>query len=206
MTFILAEDEALKTLLTGMTVSDFNTAARPVAVYYSIPDAEVRQQTYPYVTIDLIDIRAANDRQHAGYLYDDDLSGTVTPVTGTTYAYYMPVAYDLIYQVSTWSRHPRHDRQILHQMLQLKFPSKYGKLAVPNDLGTVTVNRSMFLDELSKISMVEDNRRLFRNVFTVRVISEMAPATADYVSSSIVSSVRINTVTPSSIPSGYYTI
>ena len=204
MSFILAEDEALKTWLKGMTVSDFNNPSRAVEVYYSIPDVEVRQQTYPYITIDLIDIQPANDRQHAGYLQDHDFGGTVSSDQSTVYTYYMPVAYDLVYQVSTWARHPYHDRHIMQQMLRTKFPSKYGKLNVADDIGNF-VTRSMFLDEFSKMSSVEDNRRLFRNVFTVRVISEMTPAQADRVSSRIVEQVNIN-VNPSYIPSSFYTV
>ena len=204
MSFILAEDTALKELLKGMTVSDNTSPTRPVEVYYSIPDVEVRQQAYPYVTIDLVDIRPANDRQHAGYLQDDDFMGTTPPVEGTSYKYYMPVAYDLVYQVSTWSRHPRHDRSIMTQVLRYRFPSKYGKLAVADDLGNV-VNRSMFLDEFTKMNVVEDGRRLFRNVFTVRVVSEMTPAQADFVTSGIVERVNINTIT-TDIPSSFYPV
>lgn len=201
MSFILAEDMALKELIKGMTVSDLNNDARPVEVFYSIPDVEIRQQKYPYVTIDLLDIRPANDRQHAGYLTDDDFAGTVAREDGKTYTYYMPVAYDLIYQVSTWSRHPRHDRAIMQQMLRTRFPSKYGKLVVFDDIGE-SVKRSMFLDEFSKLSFVEDNRRVFRNIFTIRVVSEMTPAQADWISDKLVEKVNINTIT-SDIPSSF---
>lgn len=204
MSFILAEDEALKSLLKGMTVSDNNNPSRPVEVFFSIPDVEVRQQTYPYVTIDLIDIRPANDRQQSGYWSDQDLMGTVEPNPNRIYTYFTPVAYDLVYQVSSWSRHPRHDRAIMQQMLRNRFPAKYGKLAVADDSGDL-VNRSMFLDEFVKISFVEDNRRLFRNIFTVRVISEMTPAQATRVSDKFVERVDLN-VTTSNIPSSFYTI
>jgi hypothetical protein len=205
MSFILAEDAALKDLLKGMTVSDVNSEERTVEVFYSIPDVEVRAQKYPYVTIDLIDIRPANDRQQAGYLTDEDLNGTKTPEEGVFYRYYLPVAYDLVYQVSTWSRHPYHDRTILQQMLSSRFPSKYGKLEVPNNLGTDSVNRSMFLDEFTKMSFVEDGRRLFRNVFTVRVVSEITPVQADLVSAQLVEKVNINKQT-TYIPSTQYPV
>ena len=54
MPFILNEEEALKSLLSGMTVSDSGNANRPVGVFYGQPDKEIRQQAYPYITIDLI--------------------------------------------------------------------------------------------------------------------------------------------------------
>lgn len=201
MSFILAEDTALKEILKGMTVSDFNDSTRPVEVFYSIPDVEIRQQKYPYITIDLLDIRPANDRQHGGYLTDTDFAGTIEPSPNQSYTYYMPVAYDLVYQVSSWSRHPRHDRAIMQQVLRTRFPSKYGKLVVFDDLGE-SVKRSMFLDEFYKMSYVEDNRRVFRNVFTVRVVSEMTPAQADWASDKIVEKVNINATT-SNIPTSY---
>ena len=178
--FILAEDSALKTYLQGMTVGDEKSATRPVKVWFGYPDVEVRDQSFPFVTIDLIDIVPANTRQHQGVLIDDDYRGTIAPVSGLSYSYQYPVAYDLSYQITTYSRHPRHDRAILFQMHN-KFPSKYGKLPVPNELGTEVAMRSMFLDGFIKRDAVDGetgNRRLLRNVYSVTVVSEMTPAIA----------------------------
>ena len=176
--FVIAEDNALKTLLQGIVVSDEKNSARPVKVWFGYPDVEIRDQAFPFLTIDLIDIVPTRDRQTSGVQYDSDMNGTVAPIEGRSYSYEVPVAYDLIYQVTTYSRHPRHDRGIIYQMLN-KIPSKYGKLAVPNQLGTETAYRSMFLDGFVKRDAVQGetgNRRLLRNVFTVRIISEMSPA------------------------------
>ena len=54
MPFLLNEEAALKSLLSGMTVADSGNQARPVGVFYGQPDKEIRQQSYPYLTIDLI--------------------------------------------------------------------------------------------------------------------------------------------------------
>lgn len=202
MTFVLSEDSALKDLLKGMIVSDDNNPERPVEVFFSIPDVEVRQQKYPYVTIELLDIRPANDRQHSGWWTDYTLNGTIPTDEETLYTYYTPVAWDLVYQINSWARHPYHDRAILVQMLRDRFPSKYGKLPVPNDIGTGTYNRSMFLDEFVKFTSVEDGRRLYRNILTVRVVSEMTPAEATYVSTKLAERVLINDTT-TFIPTGY---
>jgi len=178
--FIIAEDLALKTLCQGMTVSDDATTPRAVKVWFGYPDIEVRDQSFPFITINLVDIMPANNRQHSGVLYDNDYRGTITPSAGGFYSYEIPIAYDLVYQVTSHSRHPRHDRAMMFQLLN-KFPSKYGKLAVPNQLGTETAYRSMFLDGYVKRDTVESetgNRRLLRNTLTVRVISEMTPASA----------------------------
>ena len=178
--FIIAEDLALKTHLAGMTVADEKNSARPIKVWFGYPDVEIRAQEFPFVTIDLIDILPSIERQTSGVIYDNDMNGTVTPVPGESYKYDIPVAYDIVYQVCSYARHPRHDRGLMFQLLN-KFPSKFGKLAVPNQLGTRTGYRSMFLDGFVKRDAVDGetgNRRLLRNILTVRVISEMTPLQA----------------------------
>jgi len=122
----------------------------------------------------------ANDRQTSGQLVDNDYRGTVAPIAGKTYRYEVPVAFDLIYQITTYARHPRHDRAMMLQLTH-KFPSKYGGLLVPNELGTETSRRHMFLDGFAKRDAVDGetgNRRLLRNIYTVRVISELTPLDA----------------------------
>jgi len=200
--FIIAEDLALKTLLQGMTVSDEKNASRQVKVWFGYPDVEVRTQEFPFVTIDLIDMIPANERQTSGMLTDNDYRGTIAPISGRTYSYEIPVAFDLVYQITTYARNPRHDRAIIHQ-LTTKFPSKYGKLAVPNQLGTETAYRSMFLDGYTKLDGVEEDtggaRRILRNALTVRVISEMSPYVA-VTATPIVDEVFLDKTTP---PTGY---
>jgi hypothetical protein len=178
--FIVAEDLALKSLLQGMVVGDEKTAERPVKVWFGYPDVEVRAQEFPFITIDLIDVVPASDRQTSGKMSDPDYRGTVAPEAGITYVFDIPVAYDLVYQVTTYARNPRHDRALLYQMFN-KFPSKFGKLSVPNQIGTEIGYRSMFVDGFVKRDAVDGetgNRRTLRNVYTVRVISEMTPAVA----------------------------
>jgi hypothetical protein len=178
--FIIAEDLALKNLCQGITVADDKNPSRTVKVWFGYPDVEIRTQDFPYITIDLIDIIPANNRQSSGLQYDSDYQGTTSPGGDAYYEYAIPVAYDLVYQISSFSRHPRHDRALMYQLLN-KFPSKFGKLAVPNQLGTETAYRSMFLDGFVKRDAVESetgNRRILRNVLSVRVVSEMSPAVA----------------------------
>ena len=199
MSFILAEDAALKNYLTGLIVSDEKNASRPVQVWFGFPDIEIRTQIYPYMTIELIDIRAAKERQSNGMMYDTDNRGTVAPEAGVAYRYSIPLPYDLSYQVTSYARHPRHDRSILFQ-LQNKFPSQYGTLEVRNELNTETAYRHMFLDGFIKRDMIEEGRRLFRNTFTVRVVSEMTPSNADN-ALSITQTVKINRI-KTAIPTG----
>ena len=201
MTFILAEDTALKSLLQGISVVDEKSISRPVKVWFGFPDIEVRAQDYPYMTLELLDVSPSNERQMSGYLYDNDHRGTLSPQTDINYEYEYPVAYDLIYQVTSYARHPRHDRAIIYQFLNEKVPHKFGKIAVPNELGTETSYRHIFLDGFIKRDLIEEGRRLLRNVFTVRVVSEMTPAQAA-IAIGTVEEVNINIET-SHIPSGY---
>lgn len=172
MSFINSEDEALKNLLKGIKVADEKNADREVGVWFAMPDAELRKQSFPFMTIELIDTQVAGYRQHAGLLYDSDFQGTVAPVAGVTHAYEIPVPWDLVYQITTYARHPRHDRAIIAHLLNKVFPAQRGYLPVENDLGTETGYRHLFLDEYTKRDTVEDGRRLYRNVFTVTVTSE----------------------------------
>lgn len=201
MTFILAEDEALKSRVRGIVVKDNKNQNREVKVWYGYPDVEIRDQSFPYITIDLIDIVPANNRQTYGYLIDNDYQGTIAPVPGYSYSYLTPVAYDIVYQVTSWARHPRHDRTIIAELLR-KFPSKYGYLLVPNELGTENSSRSLFLDGFVKRDTVDSetgNRRLLRNVLSLRVVSQMTPLQAA-TAIKHVEEVRINSTT-SYIPS-----
>jgi hypothetical protein len=180
MTFLLAEDAALKSSLAGITVADEKNSNRPVRVWFGYPDVEIRAQDFPFITIDLISIRHATERQHAGEIYDTNLQGTIAPQVGVFYRYEVPVAYDLVYQVTSYSRHPRHDRAIIFQLNQ-KFPATRGHLAVPDALGTSTAYRHMFLESFYKQDSAEGengNKRLLRNIYTVRVVSEMTPSAA----------------------------
>jgi len=174
LSFLFSEDEALKNRLKGIIVSDEKNSNREVGVWFANPDIEQRAQSYPYITVELIDTTWASYRQASGLIVDNDAQGTIAPVTGKLYTYEVPVAWDLTYQVTSYARHPRHDRAILAHLLNKVFPSKRGYLPIKNDLGTETGYRHLFLDEYTKRDTIEDGRRLYRNVFTLTVTSEGA--------------------------------
>ena len=170
--FILNEDRALKNRLMGMTVSDAKQSDRPVRVYFGQPDVEVTDQTYPYATIELVDVEEAVERSMRGIIelaYQpqgaperDDKHGFLT---------HYPLPFDLVYQVTTYSRDPRHDRRIINQ-IQQRFGGRWHSLFVPED----NTERSMFLTNTQKRDRTEANRRLFSNAFTIMVFSELIPA------------------------------
>ena len=179
MTFLISEDEALHDMLKGMTVSDDKESARPVGVWFGQPDAELRQQLFPYVTIEMINITEAKER---------------TMVAGATKPWYMepgaeitegyddwsipmPIPVNLDYQITAFSRQPRHDRQILGQIVGKRLPLRFGSLLckeVETSEGhwDGTMRRLDVLG-MSKRDTVEGGKRMFMNIFTVRVSSEI---------------------------------
>lgn len=200
--FLFAEDKALKEHLQGIVVSDLKNATRQVKVWFGYPDVELRAQEYPYMVIDLYDIQPANDRQASGIWIDNTNRGTQAP-SSQTYSYYAPQTYDLYYQVSSYARHPRHDRAIMLNMLNSKIPGKFGHLMIPQENGVGTVARHMFLEGFVKRDSVEDGRRLFRNVFSIRVVSEMTPLEALQATPQVQS---VNIVTPAGTPPGFQSL
>ncbi len=172
MSFLLSEDAALKTILTGFTVADEKNSTRAVGVYYAMPDTELRSQSYPFMTIEMLDTNWAAYRQSSGIYVDDSAQGTKTVNATDIYTYEMPVAWDVVYQVVTYARHPIHDRQIIAHLLNNIFPSRRGYLPITDDVGGGVTYRHLILEEFTKRDTVLDGRRLYRNVFTVTVSSE----------------------------------
>jgi hypothetical protein len=196
MTFLISEDEALRNLLLGMTVTDQKAASeggstRSVKVYFGQPDQEIRSQSYPYIVIDMIDISEDNLRAMRGMvkpIYMDDPE-TMPAVQGlnpelpydaetNNWMIRWPIPVNIDYQVTTYSRQPRHDREILSQILYTRIPMRFAILEPEdgNSEGVGTVRRLDLLD-ISKRDVTEQGKRLFVNAFTVRVSSEIAETT-----------------------------
>lgn len=179
MTFILSEDKALRDKLVGMTVTDQKAdggtgARRAVGVWFGQPDQEIRNQSYPYITIDLIDVAEDYSRAHRGKVrpdyYDnpDNIDDNPYDPEFHNWEIDWPVPVNLDYQVTTFARQPRHDREILAQLMSLKLPLRFGVLE-PDD-GTI---RRLDILGISKRDVTESGKRLFMNTFTVRVSSEI---------------------------------
>ena len=185
MTFILSEDKALRDLLKGMKVTDQKTlddggnATRNVDVWFGQPDQEPRNQSYPYIVIDMVDIaedfaRAMRGRAKPNYLDDPEfmVQGVQYDETLNNWDIDYPIPVNIDYQITTYSRQPRHDREILAQLMYTRLPFRFGILE-PDD-GTV---RRLDVLDVSKRDVTEQGKRLFVNAFTVRVSSEIAQQT-----------------------------
>jgi hypothetical protein len=172
MTFLLSEDAALRSWLDGMTVTDQKTATdnvtRQVGVFYGQPDQELRAQSYPYITIDMIDVARDFSREMRGFTQADYLAPDNLP-EHKGWEIELPIPVNIDYQITTYCRHPRHDRELLAQILTLKLPFRFGQLSL--DDGT---NRRLEVIDVSKRDATEQAKRLFVNAITVRVSSEIA--------------------------------
>lgn len=178
--WLLDEDRALRDLLDGMYVSDDKVPKRRVGVWFGHPDLELRAQSYPYVTVDLIDISEEMDRAQRG-MYEQDLTkwNLASGLTGgrdSGFNAKSPVAWmdhpipiRLMYQISTFARNPRHDRLILQHLLQRGLtPFQRGSLHVSD--GTL---RRLDVMDVAKRDLVEDSKRLLSNSVIVGISSEV---------------------------------
>lgn len=175
----LAEDKALRDLLKGITVFDQKTndegVSRPVGVWFGMPDQELRDQNYPYITIDMIDVLEDRARAMRGMLDGTRESAYLRPASvpnNKGFKVEMPIPINIDYQITTYARNPRHDRQILSELLFTRLPLRFGSILPEND---DTVRRLDVLD-VAKRDTVEASKRLFVNAITVRVSSEISQA------------------------------
>ncbi len=172
MPFIINEDKAIKAMLTGITVSDSGNPARPVGVWFGQPDLEIRAQAYPYITIDFLGYNEDFSRAHRGEIQMPYFPEGVTN-TSEQYTTEFPIPVYLDYQITTWARQPRHDRQIMAAMATgQRIPLRFGLLIVPEDM---TVRRLDFQGFTKKDTVDENGKRLFSNAYTIRVSAEILP-------------------------------
>lgn len=195
--FLLAEDAALKARFSTLTVSDDRNGSRPVQVFFRYPESET-ERTYPFVTIEMIDIVHARNRQHSE-------TQIVYPKTGITnrsdfldnpdVMTYWPsrianmenvsasgkdfivshefVPVDILYQVSTFTRSALHDRQLSSKMLSTIVPFRKGFIEVPED-GTV---RRLDLLDWTTADLLDSEagyrKRIFRKIYTLQMSAEI---------------------------------
>lgn len=181
---IIAEDEALRAKLSNLTVPGKDGPVK-AKVFYRGPDA-TREVTYPFVTLDLVDINFAPDRAHSAQLNPVDY----WPSEYATFAEYAAanaidfneatdsmlamwwVPYDLTYQVTTYTRYAAHDRALLARLLSTAYiPYRFGYLHVPAD-GS---ERVLELMGQASANYTDASGPIFRRVYDVRVEAHMAP-------------------------------
>lgn len=192
--FTLAEDAALKSRLSALTVSDDRDAERFAKVYFRYPEGET-EKLYPFITIDLVDIQYDRERQlsEVYYYYSDATAGASIGVSNMDYypselaeadlaaqvgtAGYLRtdqyVAANLVYQVTTYCRSQRHDRQLTMLLLRHVFPFRLGFIDIPED---GTIRRCDLLDWQQSDLLDQEagyKKHIFRKVLTVRINAEI---------------------------------
>lgn len=171
--FILAEDEALKNHLSGLLVSDGNKAARRVGVWYGQPDPEIRSQSYPYITIDLLDAIENRPQVMSGYgpISPNSYLLANVPINSEDEApsiIYGLTPMLLVYQIATWSRMPRHDRALIAKLNALPLHPRFAQLTVQGQARRLVVTGFSKRDTTGP-----DDKRLFRNIWTIQIPSEI---------------------------------
>lgn len=172
--WILDEDRALRDHLKGVVVSDQQNPSRSVEVWFGHPDQEIREQKYPYITVDLLNIAEGVDRVHRGDYFTNEVPAWwgLEPLQAWQVGYLleMPTPVDLDYQVATWARNPRHDRQILQQLItDRRTRLRAGRLFTADG----KVRRLDFIGHNKRDIVDANSKRLFNNIFRLRVSSEI---------------------------------
>lgn len=196
--FLLAEDAALKARFSGITVNDDRNNMRPVQVFFRYPEGET-ERLYPFITIEMIDIVHARNRQHSEVYLDyvetgkpnranvlkqpnalkywpsqgANMDGYVEDATadGLVAGEFVPV--DILYQVSTFTRSALHDRQLSSQMLSTIVPFRKGFIDIPAD-GTI---RRLDLLDWTTADLLDPEagyrKRIFRKIYTLQMSAEI---------------------------------
>jgi len=177
MPWIEDEDRLLKDKLAGLMVTDAKApGGRGVKVWYRFPEQELREQDYPFITIDLLGVGEALDRAHRGGQMRPTVEGYRPPEyvgapEGRVHVSDWPVSMNLTYQITTYARHIQHDRQLLRQIWAL-FPGRYGSLG-GNAAPYVRPFSAQLLNMTPGHRLDEFGKRQFRNIFTLQVFSEL---------------------------------
>jgi hypothetical protein len=116
----------------------------------------------------MIDIQRDPTREMRGKTSSSYLAPADLP-EGQSFEVDIPIPVNIDYQVTVFSRHPRHDRELLTQINFQKLPQRFGMLQL--DDGTV---RRLDVMGISKRDATEQAKRLFINAITVRVSSEVS--------------------------------
>lgn len=174
--FVMAEDEALKSYLQGITVSDDKNSGRAVPVWFAMPDMEVRDQKFPFIIVELVGMVEDKAREMRGlYKVGND------PVSYERYAdrHYRwaesALPFNLIYQATAYARHPRHQRQIIQQMLGKKLSGRLRGLPVATD----ETKRTMELTSWTSRDTIENGRKLWQTVYTISIATEISDIFTD---------------------------
>lgn len=193
--FLLAEEAALKLHFSGIEVPD-KRSTKEVPVYFRWPESE-RAIRYPMITLDLLSITPAYDRWHSSINEFDtpalfetrDENGSL--ISSREGHYYPSVTYDatpnddesgyyignylpfnLMYQVSTWTRSIQQDRILTGKFFTDMVGPRSFFIGVDADH---TWRRCELLEWISgdTLETTEASKRTFRKIYTINMEAEI---------------------------------
>lgn len=186
--FIFNEDRAIKDKFSNLVVQDVNAPdfGRPVQVIWLDADVELVNLTYPCIVICNTGISYDPERAASGWFQlpytpenfttwatDSDLD-----VDDSPYWAFTPIPYNIDYQIEILTRNNKHATFLAAVLSGPDFLSvRHGYLAIPED-GTVRRMDLMSGPERQN-THDPDGKRVFHNIYTVRVSTELLPVEID---------------------------
>jgi len=187
--FLLAEDEALKTYLTGIQVpksSNEPDVMVDVPVWYRWPVGE-RQIKYPFITIDSLSAEPAFELFHSDhrttvppsekdwYVPDKTPLMPQPPGGWQTQQYgilnYLP--FRLLYQVTHFARTNLHDRYLRSIFMTDVFPVRPFWIACDADQTWRRTEQVGFAAADESETSESGTKRIFRKIYTVSMLAEI---------------------------------
>lgn len=189
--FMLAEDEALKNYLSGITVpgQDPGDPWLKVGCWFRWPTGE-RQIKYPFITIDSITaepayelfhsdhIEPVYDENHVGpHMYWPDQAPLLPPPSGgwgvMSYGIRNFLPFRLVYQVNVYSRHNLHDRYLRSIFATDVFPQRPFWIGVDIDNTWRRTEQIGYAATDQSETNESGTKRIFRKVYTVSMLAEV---------------------------------
>lgn len=179
--FLLAEDEALKKYLSGLRVptSPDSGKTTEVKVWFRYPEGE-RTITYPFITIDLVDIAPAYDlwtSEHVNDpegLYQPSVSPTLPdPDANMGLAVRNYLAFRVSYQISVHCRNALHDRYLTSMFFTDVIPPRPFWMGVDADGTWRRTEMTDFIQADLMETTESGNKRIFRKVYTISMLAEV---------------------------------
>lgn len=179
--FILSEEEALKTWLTGITVptKPGSPGTTEVGVWFRYPEGE-RQIKYPFVVIDMLTIEPDFDLFTSTYiqnpvdLYVPSVSPSLPPApVGKGYSVREYLPWRIVWQVSHYARSALHDRYLTSIFATDILPVRPFFIFNAADGVDRRTDRLSFQAADTMETTESGTKRIFRKIYTISMLTEI---------------------------------
>ena len=179
--FLLAEDDALHRYLENIKVptKPNGDGATDVKVWFRFPEGE-RQITYPFITINMIDVAPAYELWTSEYvvnpvgLYRPSVAPTLPePNTDMGYAIRPYLPFNISYQITVHTRSNLHDRYLASLFFTDIFPPRPFWLGVEADNTWRRCELLDFAQQDIPETTESGTKRIFRKIYTISMLAEV---------------------------------